>query len=58
LSRQIRGGYPVLPADAIGPKMPRPRREHHRMLGNGYCTRLHERTQLYGAQPTGVDHRR
>ena len=29
----------VLPADAIGPKMARLRREHHRMLGNGYCTR-------------------
>jgi len=29
----------VLPADAIGPKMARPRREHHRLLGNGYCTR-------------------
>jgi hypothetical protein len=29
----------VLPADAIGPKMARLRREHHRMLGNGYCAR-------------------
>jgi hypothetical protein len=29
----------VLPADAIGPKMARLRREHHRMLGNGGCTR-------------------
>ena len=29
----------VLPADAIGPKMARLRREHHRLLGNGYCTR-------------------
>jgi hypothetical protein len=29
----------VLPADAIGPKMARLRREHHRMLGNGWCTR-------------------
>ncbi len=28
-----------LPADAIGPKMARLRREHHRLLGNGYCTR-------------------
>jgi len=28
-----------LPADAIGPKMAKLRREHHRMLGNGYCTR-------------------
>ena len=25
--------------DAIGPKMARLRREHHRMPGNGYCTR-------------------
>jgi hypothetical protein len=33
------GQDPVLPADAIGPKMARLRREHHRMLGNGYCTR-------------------
>jgi site-specific recombinase XerD len=29
----------TLPADAIGPKMARLRREHHRLLGNGYCTR-------------------
>lgn len=28
-----------LPADAIGPKMAKLRREHHRLLGNGYCTR-------------------
>jgi site-specific recombinase XerD len=28
-----------LPADVIGPKMARLRREHHRLLGNGYCTR-------------------
>jgi site-specific recombinase XerD len=28
-----------LPADAIGPKMARLRREHHRLLGNGYCAR-------------------
>jgi len=28
-----------LSADAIGPKMARLRREHHRLLGNGYCTR-------------------
>jgi integrase len=28
-----------LPADAIGPKMARLRREHHRLLGNGFCTR-------------------
>jgi site-specific recombinase XerD len=29
----------TLPADALGPKMARLRREHHRLLGNGYCTR-------------------
>jgi hypothetical protein len=28
-----------LPANAIPPKMARLRREHHRLLGNGYCTR-------------------
>jgi site-specific recombinase XerD len=33
------GQAPALPADAIGPKMARLRREHHRMPGNGYCTR-------------------
>jgi site-specific recombinase XerD len=33
------GQAPVLPADAIGVKMARLRREHHRLLGNGYCTR-------------------
>jgi site-specific recombinase XerD len=33
-------GQPAqLPADAAGPKMTRIRREHHRLLGNGYCTR-------------------
>lgn len=32
-------GNPVLPADALGPNMARLRREHHRMLGNGMCTR-------------------
>jgi site-specific recombinase XerD len=33
-------GQPAqLPADAAGPKMARLRREHHRMPGNGYCTR-------------------
>jgi site-specific recombinase XerD len=33
-------GQPAqLPADAIGPEMARLRREHHRLLGNGYCTR-------------------
>ncbi|HEX5996686.1 MAG TPA: tyrosine-type recombinase/integrase [Jiangellales bacterium] len=34
-----RQGNPSLPADAIGPRMARLRREHHRLLGNGYCTR-------------------
>jgi site-specific recombinase XerD len=33
------GQTPTLPADAIGPRMARLRREHHRLLGNGYCTR-------------------
>jgi hypothetical protein len=33
------GQDPVLPADAIGPQMARLRREHYRMLGNGWCTR-------------------
>ena len=33
------GQGPALPADAIGPKMARLRREHDRLLGNGYCTR-------------------
>jgi site-specific recombinase XerD len=28
-----------LPADAAGPRMARLRREHHRLPGNGYCTR-------------------
>ncbi|MEN3615174.1 hypothetical protein AAH979_37300 [Plantactinospora sp. ZYX-F-223] len=28
-----------LPADTIGPRMACLRREHHRLLGNGYCTR-------------------
>jgi Phage integrase family len=33
-------GQPAqLPADAAGPKMTRLRRERHRLLGNGYCTR-------------------
>ena len=33
-------GQPAqLPADAAGPRMARLRREHHRLLGNGYCTR-------------------
>jgi site-specific recombinase XerD len=29
----------TLPADALGPNMARLSREHHRHLGNGYCTR-------------------
>ena len=29
----------ALPADTIGPKMAKLRREHHRLLGNGYCAR-------------------
>ena len=29
----------ALPADALGPNMARLAREHHRHLGNGYCTR-------------------
>lgn len=29
----------TLPADALGPQLSRLRREHHRHLGNGYCTR-------------------
>jgi len=33
-------GQPAqLPADAADPRMTRLRREHHRLLGNGYCTR-------------------
>jgi len=33
-------GQPAqLPADVAGPKMTRLRREHHRLLGNGWCTR-------------------
>ena len=33
-------GQPAqLPADAAGPRMARLRREHHRLLGNGWCTR-------------------
>ena len=33
-------GHPApLPADAIGPNMAKLRREHHRHLGNGSCTR-------------------
>ncbi|GAA1373222.1 tyrosine-type recombinase/integrase [Luteococcus sanguinis] len=30
---------PVLPADDLGPNMARLNREHHRLLGNGYCIR-------------------
>jgi integrase len=33
------GSTPTLPASAEGPAMARLRKEHHRMLGNGYCTR-------------------
>jgi hypothetical protein len=33
------GQPPVLPAEALGPNMAKLRREHHRHLGNGYCTR-------------------
>jgi site-specific recombinase XerD len=33
------GQQQSLPADAIGPKMARLRRDHFRLLGNGYCTR-------------------
>ena len=33
------GAAPTLPASAEGPAMARLRKEHHRMLGNGYCTR-------------------
>jgi site-specific recombinase XerD len=33
-------GQPAqLPPDAAGPRMARLRREHHRLLGNGWCTR-------------------
>lgn len=33
-------GQPIsLPAEAAGPKMTKLRREHYRMLGNGYCAR-------------------
>ncbi|GAB2492552.1 hypothetical protein GCM10027030_27420 [Luteococcus sediminum] len=30
---------PILPADDLGPNMARLNREHHRLLGNGYCIR-------------------
>ena len=33
------GQHQPLPADTIGPRMARLRRDHFRMLGNGYCTR-------------------
>jgi site-specific recombinase XerD len=33
------GRAQALPADTLGPKMTRLRREHHRLLGNGHCTR-------------------
>lgn len=38
-----------LPADAIGPNMAKLRREHHRLLGNGYCTRPAELDCAYEA---------
>ncbi len=38
-----------LPADAIGPKMARLRREHHRLLGNGHCARPIELDCAYEA---------
>ena len=38
-----------LPADTIGPKMARLRREHHRLLGNGHCTRPPELDRAYQA---------
>ena len=38
-----------LPADTIGPKMARLRREHHRLLGNGHCTRPQELDCAYEA---------
>jgi hypothetical protein len=43
-------GQPAaLPADAIGPNMAKLRREHHRLLGNGYCTRPRELDCAYEA---------
>jgi hypothetical protein len=33
------GQHSPLPADSIGPRMARLRRDHFRMLGNGYCAR-------------------
>jgi site-specific recombinase XerD len=33
------GQHKPLPADTIGPQMAKLRRDHFRMLGNGYCTR-------------------
>jgi site-specific recombinase XerD len=33
------GQHTSLPAEAAGPKMTKLRREHYRMLGNGYCAR-------------------
>jgi hypothetical protein len=38
-SEAIYGQPAQLPADAAAPKMTRLRREHHRLLGNGWCTR-------------------
>jgi site-specific recombinase XerD len=39
----------TLPADAAGPKMARLRRDHHRLLGNGYCTRPPELDRAFEA---------
>ena len=44
LHRRREGRRPLrqprpLPADALGPNMARLNREHHRLLGNGYCVR-------------------
>jgi hypothetical protein len=33
------GQHTPLPADTLGPRMAKLRRDHLRMLGNGYCTR-------------------
>jgi integrase-like protein len=35
----LHGQHTSLPADAAGPRMTKLRREHYRMLGNGYCAR-------------------
>jgi hypothetical protein len=56
------GAAPTLPADAEGSAMARLRREHHRMLGNGYCTqaggaRLRLRGDLRGLHLLRHHHR-